>query len=211
MSAEISADSVVQQTFVEVQRRLEGQGAGHGMDHVIRVLGTARLIHAEVGGNLQIIELASILHDVGDAKFHEGKELSGKFAGEILAALGVSEEAIGHVIAIVDNISFRKRQTAEPLSHEGQVVQDADRLDALGAIGIVRTIEYGAHFGQPFFDTNLPLENTGVGHFYDKLFKLKGLLNTEAAKRMAEQRELFMKQFVAQFLDECGATIILPA
>ena len=106
---------------------------------------------------------------------------------------------------ISDNISFRKGSQAAELSLEGQIVQDADRLDALGAVGIVRTIEYGATFGQPFYIQdncgNLP---TGVGHFYDKLFKLRELLNTEPARRIAEQREAFMHAFLKQYFDECG-------
>ena len=194
--------SLVELTEGEVRRRLEGQGAGHGFDHVRRVLHSARRIQTEVGGDLLVIELAAVLHDVGDAKFHGGQELSGKFAGEILSSLGASEELIGQVVLIVDNISFRKRAVAEPLTLEGQVVQDADRLDALGAVGIVRTIEYGAAFNQPFYDPGNADRKTGVDHFYDKLFKLKDLMNTDSARRMAEQREQFMRQFLDQFLLE---------
>ena len=118
----------------------------------------------------------------------------------------MASEVIEHVASIVDNISFRKGVDAAELSLEGKIVQDADRLDALGAIGIVRTIEYGAAFGQPFFLPGQCLEEskTGIGHFYQKLFKLRGLLNTEAAQQIAIQREQFMREFLRQFLDECG-------
>ena len=190
----------------EVRHRMAGQQAGHGVDHVMRVLKTAREIQTQVGGDAFVVALAAWLHDVGDAKFHQGIERSAQFTREILASLDVSGPVIDHVAHIVDNISFRKGSKAAVLSLEGQIVQDADRLDALGAIGIVRTIEYGAAFEQPFFIenncNNLP---TGVGHFFDKLFKLRALLNTDPARRIAEQRESFMRNFLTQFFDECGA------
>ena len=188
-----------------VEQRLAGQQGGHGLDHVLRVYNLSQQIQAEVGGDLLVIRLAALLHDVGDAKFHDGVERSGEFSREILQELGTTSEIVDHVVHIVDNISFRKSAQAAKLSLEGQIVQDADRLDALGAIGIVRTIEYGAAFGQPFhIQDNFEQRPTGVGHFYDKLFKLRELLNTEPARRIAEQREWFMRDFLKQFFGECG-------
>ena len=198
---------LVAQTEVIVRERMNGQAAGHGMDHVSRVLTSARTIQAEAGGDLEIIELAALLHDVGDAKFHGGVERSAEFAREILSDLGAEDGLMEHVAHIVDNISFRKGESAKPLSLEGQVVQDADRLDALGAIGIVRTIEYGAAFGQPFYLPDADDAKTGVGHFHEKLFKLKDLLNTDAARRMAEERESFMRTFLDQFMRESGVDV----
>jgi uncharacterized protein len=191
-----------------VRTRLAEQGAGHGMDHVLRVLESARTIQEETGGDLCVIELASLLHDVGDAKFHHGQERSAEFAREILGNLGVVEALIEPIVHIVDNISFRKGINASELSLEGKIVQDADRLDALGAIGIVRTIEYGATFGQPFYLPNDSQQRTtsvktGIGHFHEKLFKLKDLLNTDAARRLAAERESFMRTFLDQFVSEC--------
>lgn len=203
MDASLS-QTLVQQTEAIVRRRMQGQAAGHGMDHVLRVLSSARAIQTETGGDLQIIELAALLHDVGDAKFHQGIERSGEFAREILRELGAQDELLAHVAHIVDNISFRKGVDASELSLEGKIVQDADRLDALGAIGIVRTIEYGASVGQPFYRSGTEYEDTGVGHFYKKLFKLKSLMNTDAARRLAQQREMFMRSFLDQFFRECG-------
>jgi len=194
--------ALVVKTESIVRGRLAGQVAGHGMDHVLRVLRTSREIHAEVGGELVVVELAAILHDVGDAKFHDGKERSAEFSREILGGLGANPELIEHVAYIVDNLSFRKGAAAKPLSLEGMVVQDADRLDALGAIGIVRTIEFGAVFGQPFYLANASDSKTGVEHFHDKLFKLKSLMNTDAGRRMAEGREAFMRTFLDQFMCE---------
>jgi uncharacterized protein len=190
-----------------VQQRMDGQAAGHGIDHVLRVLVSARTIQADAGGDLLVVELAALLHDVGDAKFHDGVERSGEFAREILSHLGADDDLVEHVAYIVDNISFRKGIDASELSLEGKIVQDADRLDALGAIGIVRTIEYGAAFGQPFYLPDAGTAKTGVGHFHEKLFKLKELLNTEAARRMAEERESFMRMFLTQFMRENGVDV----
>ena len=198
----MSTSSLVSSTEAIVRARMEDQTAGHGMDHVMRVLASARAIQAETGGDLLVIQLAALLHDVGDAKFHDGVERSAEFSREILSGLGVGEPLIESVAHIVDNISFRKTATAESLTLEGQVVQDADRLDALGAIGIVRTIEYGAAFGQPFYLADGGESKTGIGHFHEKLFKLKSLMNTDVARRMAEQREGFMRTFVDQFMRE---------
>ncbi|QDV24731.1 putative hydrolase [Aureliella helgolandensis] len=192
--------------------RMQGQQAGHGFDHVSRVLRTARQIQTETGGSRLVVDLAALLHDVGDAKFHDGLERSAEFSREILSAQGVPQEIVEHVTHIVDNISFRKGVPADQLSLEGKIVQDADRLDALGAIGIVRTIEYGAAKGQPFYlpsqrDAASPTAPTGVGHFHEKLFKLRALLNTEPARIIALQREEFMRSFLDQFFLECDGEV----
>ncbi|MCM2370222.1 HD domain-containing protein [Aporhodopirellula aestuarii] len=199
-------ESLVARTEAIVRERMDGQAAGHGMDHVVRVLKSARAIQSETGGDRVTVELAALLHDVGDAKFHDGVERSAEFAREILGELDADDELVDHVAHIVDNISFRKGVDASELSLEGKIVQDADRLDALGAIGIVRTIEYGAAFGQPFYLPGSDEAKTGVGHFHEKLFKLKGLMNTDAARRMAVDREQFMRQFLDQFLSECDGS-----
>lgn len=204
--------ALVQQTEAIVRQRMAGQAAGHGMDHVLRVLAWARAIQSETGGNLETIELAALLHDVGDAKFHDGVERSAEFAREILGGLEAGEELVERVAHIVDNISFRKGVDASELTLEGKIVQDADRLDALGAIGIVRTIEYGAAPPpgvpvQPFYLADAGDAKTGVGHFHEKLFKLKSLMNTDAGRRMAEDREAFMQTFLDQFMRENGSSV----
>ncbi len=195
---------IIEQVEQIVRQRLAGQGAGHGFDHVERVLRSAREIQAQTGGERVVVELAALLHDLGDAKFHAGVERSGEFARDILSDLGELPEAITHVVHIVDNISFRKGAGAAELSLEGKIVQDADRLDALGAIGIVRTVEYGAVIGQPFYRSDGESGKTGIDHFYDKLFKLRDLLNTDAGRRMAVEREQFMRAFLDQFQRETG-------
>jgi uncharacterized protein len=197
---------LVAQTADVVQQRMAGQQAGHGIDHVVRVVRLAQQIHSEAGGDPLIIELAAWLHDVGDAKFHQGVERSAEFACQILEGLGAPPETRNQVAEIVDNISFRKGVAGSQLSLEGQIVQDADRLDAIGAIGIVRTIEYGAALGQPFHRSGSSGDDakTGIDHFHDKLFKLRDLMNTEAGRRLAADRETFMRGFLDQFLAECG-------
>ncbi|GAB5405807.1 MAG: HD domain-containing protein [Aureliella sp.] len=192
----------VDATREQVHLRLVGQGAGHGMDHIGRVHSTACQLVATEGGDRFVVELAAWLHDVGDAKFNDGQELSGQFSREILGELGVASEVIDHVVLIVDKISFRKQTPIEQLTHEARIVQDADRLDALGAVGIVRTIEYGAVKDQPFFGEDL--SRTGLGHFFDKLFKLRDLMNTEAARTEAARREEIMHAFLQHYCAECG-------
>jgi uncharacterized protein len=200
---------LVMKTQDIVRERLKDQQAGHGMDHIMRVLHMARQIHGEVAqGDRLVIDLAALLHDVGDAKFHDGEERSAEFSREILRSLNSPIDIVEHVAQIVDNISFRKGVDASLLSIEGKIVQDADRLDALGAIGIVRTIEYGAMVGQPFHATKQDRTDskTGIEHFHEKLFKVRDLLNTEPARRIADSRDQFMKDFVRQYLAECRQT-----
>ncbi len=186
----------------EVRVRLDDQGAGHGMDHIGRVHATACQLAASEGGDRFVVELAAWLHDVGDAKFNDGQELSGQFSREILQGLEVDENVVDHVVSIVDKISFRKQTPVEQLSHEARIVQDADRLDALGAVGVLRTIEYGAVKNQPFFSEDL--SHSGLGHFFDKLFKLRDLMNTEAARAEAARRETIMHAFIEQYCLECA-------
>jgi len=197
---------IVQRTRHAVAQRMHQRGAGHGMDHVDRVRNCARIIHAEVGGDSLVIDLAALLHDVGDAKFHHGVERSGEFSKEILDPLGVNKEIITQVVHIVDHISFRSRDRGEELTLEGKIVQDADRLDALGAIGIVRTIEFGASIDQPFHDPSSPSHPSGIQHFHEKLFRLRELMNTDIAKRMAKDREDFMRLFLNQYMAEYAVT-----
>ncbi|HBE69904.1 MAG TPA: metal-dependent phosphohydrolase [Planctomycetaceae bacterium] len=176
--------------------------AGHGLDHIRRVEDMACRLAAEHGGNLYVIRLASLLHDVGDAKFNNGQELSGRLAMQWLSELNVSAEVIKAVVEIVDQISFRHQTPANQLSHEAKIVQDADRLDAIGAVGIIRTIEYGASRGRPFYSA----DGTActLSHFFEKLLRLRGLLHTPLAIEIATDREALMLQFLDQYCQQCG-------
>lgn len=185
-----------------VRARLTTRGAGHGFEHAAQVVTNARVIQAEVGGNLQIIECAAWLHDLGDAKFTGGQELSGELAEQILTGLKASKRIIRGVKHIVTSISYRQNTDPTKLSLEAQVVQDADRLEALGAHGLIRAIEFGAVHGRKFYDPNLPEEETVYGHFYAKLFTLAEAMNTEPARRLAKPREIFLREFLARYLRE---------
>ncbi|QDV69352.1 putative hydrolase [Rosistilla carotiformis] len=190
-----------------VCQRMAGQAAGHDFDHVLRVRHAAQSLQAEVGGDRFVIELAALLHDIGDAKFQGGIERSGEFTQQILAEQPVASPVIPRVVEIVETISFRKRTDRSTLTLEAQIVQDADRLDALGAVGIVRTIEYGATVGQPFHCSQTESEPrpTGIDHFHEKLFRLTDLMNTDPARRIARQRHAFMQSFLDQYLREWNA------
>ncbi|RMF38534.1 MAG: HD domain-containing protein [Planctomycetota bacterium] len=200
-----SQQQIVQMVAQIVAERMTGQQAGHGLDHVRRVVGLARYIHQREGrGSRLIIELAAWVHDVGDAKLHDGTERSEELVDDILQRAGVDRTTSAAIMHIVQNMSFRHRAIAQPLSIEGQIVQDADRLDALGAIGIVRTVEYGAARGQPFhvFPGESDGGPTGRQHFFDKLLHLVQSMHTETARELGAQREQFMRSFLAQFDQE---------
>lgn len=188
----------------EVMLAMEGQQAGHGVDHVQRVVSLALQLQRCEGGNRTIIALAAWLHDVGDAKFCDGVERGAELSAEILQRCAAPPELIQPVVEVVDTISFRKAFDRSQLSWEAKIVQDADRLEALGAIGIVRTIEYGAHRNRPFYlpGEDMATSQCSLGHFYQKLFRLRGLMNTATARTIAERRELLMRQFVEKFLEE---------
>jgi uncharacterized protein len=166
--------------------------------------------------DLLIVELAALLHDIADAKFNEGDEEMGPTkAGNFLATLPIGKEHIEHVKKIIKNISFKGGNFEQEFrSPELDVVQDADRLDALGAIGIARAFNYGGHKGRPLYDPSIqPLLNMDreaykkrsaptINHFYEKLLLLKDRMNTEAGKKMAKDRHDFMLKYLEQFYKE---------
>ena len=201
MSNDSSQEPVLPLLREQVKSRMDSHGNGHGWDHVRRVVRNALFIAKETGGDLRLIEIAALLHDIGDAKLNQGVEMGGTLSRSILESFDCEEDLITKVVHIVENISFRKRASAEPLSLEGQIVQDADRLDAMGAIGIVRAIEFGSSLGRPFFSENSSERHT-VEHFHTKLLTLSSLMNTKMAKQMAASREEFMRKFLAQYHSE---------
>ena len=190
-----SISHITKQTMVS-------QGAGHGWDHIQRVERHALHLQQHEGGDRMMIQVAALLHDIGDAKFNDGVEKSGILTRDILTQHQLPSHFIEQVVHIVENLSFRKRNTAESLSKEGKIVQDADRLDAIGAIGIIRTVEYGQFKSQPFFDPDHPDQPSGVLHFHEKLFKLQKMMNTATAKRIATARVKFMRCFLEQYFLE---------
>ena len=178
-----------------------GDASGHDFDHTLRVYHMATRLAEEEGADLQTVQLAALLHDVDDRKLspetYEGKLRAVAFLKEN----GVEDGKIESIVDIVSRISF-SAQLPPPESIEGKCVQDADRLDAMGAIGIARTFAYGGNRGRRMHDPEGVDKNASIQHFYDKLLRLKDSMNTPTGRRMAEERDRFMRQFLEQFYGE---------
>ena len=199
-----------------VKEKLEGAEAGHDWFHIERVWKLSKKIAEKEGGNLEVIELSALLHDIADPKFHNGDEtLALKISQNFLEEIHVEGELIEQVLFVIKNISFKNRAEA-PENHplELQIVQDADRLDAIGAIGIARTFNFGGFKNNlmyhPEIKPNLGMNKeeykksngTTINHFYEKLLLLKDLMNTKTAKKIASERHNFMLQFLDEFYKE---------
>ena len=199
-----------------VKEKLEGAEAGHDWFHIERVWKLSKKIAEKEGGNLELIELSALLHDIADPKFHNGDEtLALKISQNFLEEIQVDAELIEQVLFVIKNISFKNRAEApENPPLELQIVQDADRLDAIGAIGIARTFNFGGFKNNlmyhPEIKPNLGMNKeeykksngTTINHFYEKLLLLKDLMNTETAKKIASERHNFMLQFLDEFYKE---------
>ena len=199
-----------------VKEKLEGAEAGHDWFHIERVWKLSKKIAEKEGGNLEVIELSALLHDIADPKFHNGDEtLALKISQNFLEEIQVDAELIEQVLSVIKNISFKNRAEApENPPLELQIVQDADRLDAIGAIGVARTFNFGGFKNNlmyhPEINPNLGMNKeeykksngTTINHFYEKLLLLKDLMNTETAKRIASERHNFMLQFLDEFYKE---------
>ena len=199
-----------------VKEKLEGAEAGHDWFHIERVWKLSKKIAEKEGGNLEVIELSALLHDIADPKFHNGDEtLALKISKDFLEEIHVNAKLIEQVLFVIKNISFKNRAEApENPPLELQIVQDADRLDAIGAIGIARTFNFGGFKNNlmyhPEIKPNLGMNKeeykksngTTINHFYEKLLLLKDLMNTETAKRIASERHGFMLQFLDEFYKE---------
>jgi len=199
-----------------VKEKLEGAEAGHDWFHIERVWKLSKKIAEQEGGNLEVIELSALLHDIADPKFHNGDEtLALKISQNFLEEIQVDAELIEQVLFVIKNISFKNRAEApENPPLELQIVQDADRLDAIGAIGIARTFNFGGFKNNlmyhPEIKPNLGMNKeeykksngTTINHFYEKLLLLKDLMNTETAKKIASERHDFMLQFLDEFYKE---------
>lgn len=199
-----------------VKEKLEGAEAGHDWFHIERVWKLSKKIAEKEGGNLEVIELSALLHDIADPKFHNGDEtLALKISKDFLEEIHVEGKLIEQVLFVIKNISFKNRAEApENPPLELQIVQDADRLDAIGAIGIARTFNFGGFKNNlmyhPEIKPNLGMNKeeykksngTTINHFYEKLLLLKDLMNTETAKRIASERHDFMLQFLDEFYKE---------
>ena len=199
-----------------VHEKLAEESSGHDWWHIHRVHQLAKQIAEKEGGNLFIIELAALLHDISDWKFNGGDEhLGGTIAHQWLQDLGTDKKTCQQVETIINTLSFKGANVAEKMqSLEGKIVQDADRLDAIGAIGIARTFTYGGYKNRPMYQPNIPptlhdsfdayknKNSHTINHFYEKILLLKDRMNTDTAKALAEERHQFVEQFLAQFLKE---------
>ena len=188
---------------------------GHDIAHVYRVTALAKSIAENEGVNdTLVIELACLLHDTVDEKVVDANKQYVELKS-FLSSLSLSTEDQEHILFIINNMSYRNGKNDHvTLSLEGQIVRDADRLDAIGAIGVARTFQFAGHFGEPMWtETKLSneelhtslveeLDNSAIKHFYEKLFKLKDLMHTPTAKKLAEERHQFMIQYLKQFMSE---------
>jgi uncharacterized protein len=209
---------LIQKTEEFVKSRLSGEGTGHDWWHVVRVVNAARKIHSTEGGDWLIIELTLLLHDVGDGKVIGKDEDDYSIAQGFLESQNVPRQTIARVMLIIKTMSYSKSfdDIKKDDSLEFKIVQDADRLDATGAIGIARAFTYGGSRLRPLYNPDYKskefkssedfnktrTEGSTIHHFYDKLLLIKDKLNTEAAKEIAGQRDEFMRHFLQEFLDE---------
>ena len=211
---------ILQKTQSFVTSRMEAADASHDLWHIRRVVRLAETLHRTEGGDREIILLAAWLHDIADAKFHDGDDaLAGRIIRQFLKENHYPDERIYHVENIVSNMSFRHsldHDRKAVLSKEFCIVSDADKLDAIGAIGIARAFHFGGHKNNPIYDPSIPLHSppdaesyrkynrSTIHHFYDKLLKLKDMLHTPTARQMAEERHRFMEMFLDRFFKEWG-------
>ncbi len=216
---------IVEQTIAFLKATLKGAEGGHDWFHTQRVFNNAILIAKDEKVDVLVVSLGALLHDIADAKFHDGDETLGpKLAKEFLTALKVDPKVVDHVVHIVAHSSYKnsldqKKGKESFNSLELQVVQDADRLDAMGAVGIARAFNYGGYKNRPLYDPNIPPKLNmdkeaykksvapTINHFYEKLLLLKDQMNTRTGKSLAEDRHGFMLLFLKQFYKEWNGTI----
>jgi uncharacterized protein len=203
-------------TIAFVKQQLAGTEGGHDWFHIERVYKNSLLIAQSETCDDTVVKLGALLHDIADSKFHNGDETIGpKVARTFLESQNVEETIIVHVLNIIENISFKGGNFEKKFqSKELEIVQDADRLDAIGAIGIARTFNYGGFKNRPLYNPNIApnlhmskeeykaSEAPTINHFYEKLLLLKDKMNTETGKQIALERHHFMENFLSQFYAE---------
>ena len=207
---------IIDKTIFFVKQQLENAEGGHDWFHIERVYKNSILIAKEEDCDIMVVKLGALLHDIADSKFHDGDETIGpKTARAFLESENVFEETINHVINIIENISFKGGNFENKFSSkELEIVQDADRLDAIGAIGIARTFNYGGFKNRALYNPSIApnlnmskeeYKNSNsptLNHFYEKLLLLKDKMNTETGKKIAEARHQYMENFLSQFYAE---------
>lgn len=212
----VNHDLIIAQTAEFVKNKMQSESTGHDWLHVYRVWSNSVKIGQKEQVDMFVVQLGALLHDIADWKFYDGDLSAGaRIAKEFLSKLNVESTVIDHVCDIVKKISFKGAKTAkEELSKEGQVVQDADRLDAIGAIGIARAFAYGGYKQREIYNPAIkPIihelfehyknsTGTSINHFHEKLLFLKDMMNTQTAKKMANERHAFMEEYVRRFYEE---------
>ena len=207
---------LIDKTISFVKHHLKDAEAGHDWFQIERVWKNAKLIADQEDCDMLVVEIAALLHDIADAKFHDGDEtLALKIADEFLTSQNCSRNWIDEVLYIIQNISFKSRkELAENIPIELKILQDADRLDAIGAIGIARTFNFGGFKNNLLYDPEIPPQTefnkeiykksngTTINHFYEKLLLLKDMMHTKVGKQLAETRHEFMLVFLEEFLQE---------
>ena len=212
----MDSKNLIEKTRLYVEKELAGDGSGHDWWHVYRVWSIAKKITQKENADPTIVELSALLHDIADWKFNDGDESAGpRQATAWLNKNGVDPRLVGEVCEIISTLSYKGAGVATPMrAIEGKIVQDADRLDAIGAVGIARTFAYGGNKNRLMYhpeETPVMHEsfdhyknNKGhtINHFHEKLLLLKDRMNTESAKKLAEQRHLFMENYLDRFHKE---------
>lgn len=215
---------IVEETIAFVRETLKGAEGGHDWFHIQRVFNNTLLIAKDEKVHLLTVSLGALLHDIADAKFHNGDETLGpKMAVEFLNSIDVDKDVITHVENIIRHISFKnsldKNSENKFTSKELEVVQDADRLDALGAIGIARAFNYGGFKNRELYNPDIPprlnltkeeykkSKSPTINHFYEKLLLLKDKMNTETGKKLAEKRHQFLLDYLEQFYAEWNGRV----
>jgi uncharacterized protein len=208
-------DAIINATMAYVKETLQGAEGGHDWFHIERVYKNALLIAEDENVNELVVALGALLHDIADAKFHDGNETIGpRMAKEFLKSISIDTKIIDHVVKIIENISFKsslEKKTNKFNTIELQVVQDADRLDAIGAMGIARAFNYGGFKNRVLYNPEIPpklnmtkeeykkSKGPTINHFHEKLLLLKDRMNTKTGKRLASKRHQFMLDYLKQF------------
>ncbi|WP_108423871.1 HD domain-containing protein [Flagellimonas amoyensis] len=211
-------EALLEKTIQFVKETLHDAEGGHDWFHIERVFNTSKMLLQHESADALTVQLAALLHDIADPKFHQGDESIGpKIARGFLESEGVDENTIEHVVLIVQHMSFKNSLDGEGqkfTSKELEIMQDADRLDAMGAIGIARAFNYGGFKNRALYDPNIPpspnmtkeeykaSQAPTINHFYEKLLLLKDGINTETGKKMAQERHLFMLDYLERFYSE---------
>jgi len=208
-------EKILQEVATYVERKLSGEGSGHDWWHIVRVRKLAEKLALAEGGDSFICQLAALVHDLVDDKLVADEGLALAEVRDLLTRVGVAANQTDQVLTIIQSISYKGgNQNHLDLTLEGQIVQDADRLDAMGAIGVARTMAYSGYHGRVIHDPEVAVrqnmtldqyrshQGTAITHFYEKLLLLKDLMNTKTAQELAKGRHAFLEAYLDQFFAE---------